>query len=809
MYTVLRDHTFFFVELIFVRSPLFTPTMTTSADDWISSFSSLAVATSPSSSQPSPGVTILSGVSSSSGEYGGGAKRATLFYFDASATALCLGFVGSGCKRFCLKVVSGDSGTCGVAKHSHKFIPSHRHYYLRGVDSTAYCEPTLSQDIVPEEFRGTIGLTAKSMTEWKDVFRAYAEDISQGSPLQARLGLPSIVLKTPKKDRNNGDSFANIIIPTELRAMANQVDDLPGSAFWWEDDGVLDVLPSSLVSFLQDLRSFLLKFDQWLLHPHDISTARMDIIADDFHQLRLFCQNLASQMGRSMLIQGQEFPDIWCGIDYLTTLVIDKSPSAGLADLRSIIGELQASISDMTSLSATVAKCEADILHHAGRFQFIKPILLSANTLAAQLPVLTSRLDVLEANVRRVQPATASPPRPHDSWTQSFAPSPDLSPSSSSSSGSPPGVTPSSSFDGEARLNTLEHLVKSLEKRIVGDGIRVGRFLFQSKEDLRLWLLQHVQNNRFGLFLDAVSIFDFLAQAHVDSESNMSHLYNSQKNGFDTTYESRIISSMQNLFPNLFGKASADGLDTSRALPGLQSADKWNSEGVTGLQLQVERELPNVDLQFRNAIASTFEDSIEARDLSLELLYRSKKFAQDLCHFIQRDFEFWLHKKYSKKDAWELTCLSVRRIFEDIHVVRVVGRDSRDLKNPSLTATQVLWATLKAHTVMEEYSRRNFFEHPSISAVIAWHLASNHTKPDATLEGKHRTLDERVIKLSSKVDGIESRLVVINSKLERLASIETRLLSLEEQAKNSDPFPQKKARGGGKNKTKGADVDDS
>jgi len=348
--------------------------------------------------------------------------------------------------------------------------------------------------------------------------------------------------------------------------------------------------------------------------------------------------------------------------------------------LRSIIGDLQASISDMTSLSATVAKCEADILHHAGRFQFIKPILLSANTLAAQLPVLTARLDVLEAGVRRVQPATASPPRPHDSWTQSFAPSPDLSPSSSSSSGSPPGVTPSSSFDGEARLNTLEHLVKSLEKRIVGDGIRVGRFLFQSKEDLRLWLLQHVQNNRFGLFLDAVSIFDFLAQAHVDSESNMSHLYNSQKNGFDTTYESRIISSMQNLFPNLFGKARTDGLDTSRALPGLQSADKWNSEGVTGLQLQVKRELPNVDLQFRNAIASTFEDSIEARDLSLELLYRSKKFAQDLCHFIQRDFEFWLHKKYSKKDAWELTCLSVRRIFKGIHVVRVVGRDSRDLK---------------------------------------------------------------------------------------------------------------------------------
>jgi len=63
-------------------------------------------------------------------------------------------------------------------------------------------------------------------------------------------------------------------------------------------------------------------------------------------------------------------------------------------------------------------------------------------------------------------------------------------------------------------------------------------------------------SNWSGLFLDAVSIFNFLAQAHMDSQDNMQHIYNSQKNGFDTTYESRIISSMRHLFPNLFGKIS-------------------------------------------------------------------------------------------------------------------------------------------------------------------------------------------------------------------------------------------------------------
>jgi len=93
-----------------------------------------------------------------------------------------------------------------------------------------------------------------------------------------------------------------------------------------------------------------------------------------------------------------------------------------------------------------------------------------------------------------------------------------------------------------------------------------------------------------------------------------------------------------------------------------------------------------------------------------------------------------------------------------------------------------------AHTVMEEYSRRNFFEHPSISAVIARHLASNHTKPDATPEDRFRKFEEWFEKLSQKVDGLESRL------------------------NNLDPknviTPPRKARGGGRNKGKDKDQED-
>lgn len=75
-------------------------------------------------------------------------------------------------------------------------------------------------------------------------------------------------------------------------------------------------------------------------------------------------------------------------------------------------------------------------------------------------------------------------------------------------------------------------------------------------------------------------------------------------------------------------------MDTSQVFTGVQSADKWNYDGITGLQLQVEHELPNVDAQFQNTIDTAFEDSTEAHDLALELLC-SKKIALHLCIFIQ------------------------------------------------------------------------------------------------------------------------------------------------------------------------------
>jgi len=164
------------------------------------------------------------------------------------------------------------------------------------------------------------------------------------------------------------------------------------------------------------------------------------------------------------------------------------------------------------------------------------------------------------------------------------------------------------------------------------------------------------------------------------------------------------------------------------------------------------------------AIDVAFRDFAEASSLAKELLYRSKKFVNELSNFMSQDFHFWKAKGYDKTSSWELTCCSVRRLYEDIHQVRIIARDVRDLEDAGSTAALVLWATIRSHKIMEDYSRRNFYEHPSISAVIARHLAANHTKPDSALETRVRKLEDTLGNYTRKFDSLESRIARIEAK---------------------------------------------
>jgi hypothetical protein len=104
-----------------------------------------------------------------------------------------------------------------------------------------------------------------------------------------------------------------------------------------------------------------------------------------------------------------------------------------------------------------------------------------------------------------------------------------------------------------------------------------------------------------------------------------------------------------------------------------------------------------------------------------------------------------------------MTAVCVRRIFEELYSERVVARDVYDQGNPTFTTSKYLWATWKAHAVMGKYLRHQFYEHPSISAVLARHLADNYVKPDDSQGAKIKALEAKITQLESSHKSLQSK----------------------------------------------------
>jgi hypothetical protein len=67
---------------------------------------------------------------------------------------------------------------------------------------------------------------------------------------------------------------------------------------------------------------------------------------------------------------------------------------------------------------------------------------------------------------------------------------------------------------------------------------------------------------------------------------------------------------------------------------------------------------------------------------------------------MSQDFGFWHAKGYNKRGSWELICCSVYHLYKDIHQIRIIARDVRDLEDNLSTASLILWAALHSHKII-------------------------------------------------------------------------------------------------------------
>ena len=744
--------------------------------DWdllrLSSSDSTASATASATSAPRE----------ASGESGGvSSKRFPLLTIDSVSNArICAGYVGKGgLKRFCTQVVSSSGGSCSIGgRHiTSKFTLSEDTFYIRATNQAAFCYPSYPQALIVDvDERERIRSAYRTQPEWKvyfgDLEAKLSEMISKDPnelfkpPVAVKLDFdPTLSLKTPAKRVIDG--YVERIWETDLTPHIDvpklPTTDTSTEKEFWERASDEWNQPAELIETLKSIHEgFASLSESWPTPFRDIER-HFSLVGADLEKVQVAIENLRTDIGKPIPIFEVDSPDIWCAIDHLATTLSDIQGSISSAvDVSSIHKAIKDLQDRQIVLGQAVQELKNQGVTYDQRFNTIGPIIQKlVSQPGSSVSFHSSSADDVNRRLNKLEEVNSDVVLRQvlDRISNLELSRPIGASMISSSSDTDLGIFK----DAIAKLNVK---LETLERRVVGDGLAIGIYVFQSFEDLRVWMKTHVPNNRYGLFVDVIGLFELFCTDHVDAATAIGTFHSSQRTGFATMYESSLAASMQNVLPTLLGKGSTDGMDTSRFLPGLRDPDKWSHNGVTGLRFKIERELPNVDAQLSAEINTALGDSIEASGLARECLFRSKRFIADLCQFITTDFEFWCGRGYVRIDAWSLVCQSLRRIFEDIHSERVYGRHVKS-GDDSQTAAKYVWAVLKAQEKMQDYSKRNFYEHPSVSAVVARHLASNHMKPND--DGKALSLQVKRCESSlndvlRKFDALESR---VSNKLQQ------------------------------------------
>jgi hypothetical protein len=705
-------------------------------------FSGLSISSSPDSVRPP---TLTSSSTSSSGEYnaftfvgglisGGGSRRGLwILPSNAEASKTCLGQVGS--TKFCTMVLEGSASSCGVMRHgTNKFDVTPGVVYIRCNDIQAFCAPNLDLKNFTDKEGEALLSAAATAADWESTLVALGKGerpdwLQLPEPSEERGGLdkvPSLSLTSPRIS----DSKAGIFAVLPSLSFESDASTATGSV-----NALLELNPGTdLAKRISKIESRLAQIKvAWPKPFADLEASFLGVVSDiktlETRTLEL-CRGVGSTNENSLPLA-----------THLRNLESSlKNFEVSLSQLNqdwetTLQGEMGAVEHQLQDLHQRVQTFEEAIQNqsttldiHERRFTHIKPIITNlkahrGTAAGPDLSPLLTRLEELEAKLQRQNP------------TSNTAPPADI----------------------QQRLDQLEvtlrdqaHTISLLENRVVGAGVKMGDLVFQSFEDLLLWVKVKLPSGRFGFVVDGHSFLEFFTLSlHVDSESSAAAEHNAEKAGYATYYEMKVAASFNNLFPLLFGKASSAGMDDSDSLPGVISGEKWNN-GSTGLHHQIMRKMNDVSYQLDANIKQVYRNHTEARQLAIDCVTASKRFVIDLVAFISQEYSTWQTRGFTKKEAWKVVCQIVCRLFEDLESARVSARHVRDKGNIDYTSASIIFATLKCHEVMASYVQHQFQEHPAVSSVITRHLAMHFVKPEPT--------NDRIGKVEAKVSAYMSKL---------------------------------------------------
>jgi uncharacterized protein YoxC len=712
-------------------------------EDW-GNLSPLPTSTSRGSSLPSSSTAsgeFLTYVNVGAALTGGGAKRSVWVLEDG--TSVCLGKVGIN-NKFCVKLCGVDDPHCGTARHSAKFAVGQNVAYIRFSDTQVHCTPVLPLDGFNQSQREKLLESTFTAAEWEAIFGSV-----QSGHLPEWLEELKLKEMEVRSEEDDEHKPLQLLSPLASRDKHGVFDILPSFSFdsagssgkdeeggdkndgedekWDDTMGRLTKVETRLDSLKMKLTRPFLDID-----------ASYSVLSADLSKVYDRVKSLTVAIGP---IQRYEAT--------ASTINILSSKVKGLEEFKSDI------LTRYNRIMSTLEECKdnlnatmEDLAEQQSNSSFLENWRVNTDR---TLATFDKRFASIKAFIQRTN------------LNDQFNPSESAMPPPSKATTAV--VIQDTNTETIARkIADMEEKIKILENRVVGAGVQMGSFVFQSFDDLVKWVQVKIPKGRFGLFVDGHSFLEFFTlSGHVDTEAGTAAFSHSIKAGFTTYVEAQLAMSFKNLFPAVLGKGGSASMDDSECLPAIANGDKWNN-GSTGIHYQLMRNMNDVSYQLDSSIKKVLKDHPEGRQLAIDCVTASKRFVIDLIAFMSQEYATWQQRGFSKKDAWRIVCQIVRRIFEDMQSARISARNSQDLEDADFTTASFLYATLRCHGVMEGYVRHQFHAHPHVASVITRHLAANFVKPEDTKDSKFAALEAKVMALSSTIDSTTSKVNLMVTK---------------------------------------------
>ena len=382
------------------------------------------------------------------------------------------------------------------------FSPPPSSAFLKDTEVRALCAPVLDLSVMSPSQRLRIQAVQLMAAEWGALFQQVQQ-------------------KKPPKWLSFDDSPAATV---DTSAMMTAFEILSPTNV--ASGGLLSVIP--MLSFdkstasgeeiseemdMADVTSFIKRFrahfsslkSKWARAFTEIESG-YGLVVQDLQKLQFVSQGQTEMVGSPVPIDGDTPKTVWEGLrtvhesvsSVASAVAVQASSLDALAadqtNLMHSVLALESQADAALSLPDVVSRLTVDLRALENRVIRLLPVLnqLKRGSSPATLP---SAPDINQALALKVEACEQM----LSSFRQTLT---DLQDHPNSKSN-----IHSSSID--SRLREVQVQMKQLQLKVVGKGVQIANKTFQTFDDVKVWVDTNLPNQRYGLFVDGVSIFEF------------------------------------------------------------------------------------------------------------------------------------------------------------------------------------------------------------------------------------------------------------------------------------------------------------